>query len=151
VFHRFLLCSFVLLSSCTEYFENETETDVGLSYHMQCAGSHTVNFQNENKLCRLLVDQKSNSSCDTDYRKNLYDKYCRAEVFPHKIGEHRWADPKFSYEYKETNKCSTGIHYFYFESPSLMRVSLCEVLQNDSLNNNCSKEKRQSVYKEFCS
>lgn len=151
MFRSIFIISFVFLSSCTEYFDNEAEEGVGLSYHMQCAGSHSVGLQDKNKICSLLVDQKKNSSCDTDYRKNLYDKYCQAEIFPHKIGEIRWAAPQFSYEYKEKNICSTGIHYFYYEDPALMRESLCGVLQNDSLNNNCSKEKRQSVYKEFCS
>lgn len=159
-----IVLSCYLATSCSSKSDDKkspatTQTEYLSSYEVVdgCSSGHHILKANseaeiESAFCNALMDEDLNKHCAAGIRADLFRNVSCKGVFPVKVSSSVGVSSTFSksYAYQE-DSCGTGVHFFYASSMSKATELLCKALQDDALNRNCAKSKREeAVRKNEC-
>ncbi len=95
--------------------------------------------------CDGLKNNEANGNCAQYQREQAFKAMGCAGTWPYPTASGLNSSSSQSYSYK-VNSCSTGFHYISASTPEQGNKAYCKQLQNDELNMNCARSKRDEAF-----
>lgn len=149
-----ILITLLMLSCSSDKSNNNgaTQAEFYGSYEAATLGCttdrHTYSAPSEEEIlkmfCSSLKDDEINNNCASYQRNTIYKTLkCPEEWEVSSSGSFNLSSKQYSFS---VDQCGTGLHFFTSSDHSLTMELYCEALQNEQLNRNCAKAKRDQEF-----